>query len=43
MSAVEVDLGQQGYKPGETIGGRVTWQVDEQAQTAELRLFWYTS
>jgi hypothetical protein len=44
MSTLRIDLGsQQGYKPGDTIGGRVTWQVDEQPQAAELRLFWYTS
>jgi hypothetical protein len=40
---IEVSGGQQGYKPGETIRGRVTWQVDEPPQSAELRLFWYTS
>src|SRR5262249_21385663 len=29
--------------PGDTIGGRVTWQVDQAPQSAELRLFWYSS
>jgi hypothetical protein len=45
MSALGIDIsgGRRGYKPGETIGGRVTWQVDEAPQSAELRLFWYTS
>ena len=45
MSTLRIDIsgGPRGYKPGETIKGRVTWQVDEQPQSAELRLFWYTS
>ena len=45
MSTLRIDIngGQRGHKPGETIGGRVTWQVDEEPQSAELRLFWFTS
>jgi len=45
MSALRIDVsgGPRGYKPGETISGRATWQVDEAPQSAELRLFWYTS
>ncbi len=45
MSTLRIDVsgGPRGYRPGETIGGRVTWQVDEAPQSAELRLFWYTS
>jgi len=44
MSTLRVDIGgQQSYKPGETIRGRVTWQLDAAPQSAELRLFWYTS
>ena len=45
MSALRIDIsgGRRGYKPGETIDGRVTWQVDQPPQSAELRLFWYTS
>jgi hypothetical protein len=45
MSTLRIDIsgGQRGYKPGETISGRVTWQVDPPPQSAELRLFWYTS
>ena len=44
MSALRIDISEQrGYKPGETIRGRVTWQVDKEPQSAELRLFWYTS
>jgi hypothetical protein len=45
MSTLRIDVsgGPRGYTPGETIGGRVTWQVDEPPRSAELRLFWYTS
>lgn len=40
---IDIDGGQRAFKPGETIRGRVTWQVDEPPQSAEVRLFWYTS
>jgi hypothetical protein len=40
---IDIDGGQHGYKPGETIRGRAVWQVDKEPQSAELRLFWYTS
>ena len=45
MSTIRIDIsgGQQGFKPGDTISGRVTWQVDAPPESAELRLFWYTS
>lgn len=44
MSTLAIDIGVQPiYKPGETIRGRVTWQVEEAPRSAELRLFWYTS
>ena len=45
MSTLRIDVsgGRRGYKSGETISGRVTWQVDAPPQSAELRLFWYTS
>lgn len=45
MSTLRIDIsgGQRNYKPGEQISGRVTWQIDEAPQSAELRLFWYTS
>jgi len=31
------------FSPGETLSGRVTWTVDVDPKTAELRLFWYTA
>ena len=45
MSTLRIDVngGPHGHKPGETISGRVTWQVDKAPESAELRLFWYTS
>ncbi len=45
MSTLRIDIGggQRGYRPGENVSGRVTWQVEETPQSAELRLFWYTS
>jgi len=45
MSTLRIDIsgGIRGYRPGERIDGRVMWQVDEPPQSAELRLFWYTS
>jgi hypothetical protein len=44
MSALRIDIGggQRICKPGETITGRVSWQVEAPPQSAELRLFWYT-
>jgi hypothetical protein len=44
MSTLRIDIGgERGYKPGETINGRVSWQVDDPPESAEIRLFWYTS
>jgi hypothetical protein len=45
MSTLRIDIsgGQRAYKPGATISGRVAWQVEEAPESAELRLFWYTS
>ena len=45
MSTLRIDISgaERGYKPGESISGRVTWQVDQPPQSAELRLFWFTS
>jgi len=45
MSTLRIDLsgGERGYKSGDVISGRVTWQVDEAPESAEVRLFWYTS
>lgn len=31
------------FKPGELIEGVATWQLDEEVEAIEVRLFWYTS
>jgi len=31
------------YRPGETISGNLSWRLDENPQSLELRLFWYTA
>jgi hypothetical protein len=45
MSELRIELagGRTGYRPGEPLSGRVAWRVDDQPNSAELRLFWYTS
>ncbi|WP_035609023.1 hypothetical protein [Haloferula sp. BvORR071] len=30
------------FRPGETIKGQVSWQLDKPPQDLELRLFWHT-
>lgn len=30
------------FEPGESLAGRVSWRLDAQPASAELRLFWYT-
>jgi hypothetical protein len=45
MSELRIELtgGRTAFKPGETLSGDVTWRVEDQPSSAELRLFWYTS
>jgi hypothetical protein len=40
--AIEIQDGANAFLPGEVVVGTVSWQLDRPAQTAELRLFWYT-
>lgn len=40
--AIEIQNGANAFTPGETVEGTVSWRLDRPAQTAELRLFWYT-
>jgi hypothetical protein len=44
-SAAHIELvgGRTTFKPGEPLSGHVTWQIEGQPASAELRLFWYTS
>lgn len=30
------------FRPGEEIAGEVSWQLDAQPKSVELRLFWFT-
>lgn len=40
--AIEIQDGANAFLPGEAVEGTVSWQLDRPAQTAELRLLWYT-
>jgi hypothetical protein len=40
---IEIENGRTTFSPGDTLAGRVSWNVDADPQSAELRLFWYTS
>jgi hypothetical protein len=31
------------FKPGELVEGTTSWQIDEEVEAIEVRLFWYTS
>lgn len=31
-----------GFRPGETVSGRVEWALEREPDALELRLFWYT-
>lgn len=35
--------GRTWFRPGEVIQGEASWQLDEEAEAVEIRLFWYTS
>lgn len=45
MSELRIELagGRTAYRAGEPLSGRVAWRVDDQPNSVELRLFWYTS
>jgi hypothetical protein len=40
---IELTDGRTAFKPGEPLTGNVTWRVEGEPSSAELRLFWYTS
>jgi len=40
---IEIDEDRRWFLPGETISGRTVWDVDEDAEAVELRLFWHTA
>ena len=43
MLTIETRDGGTWFKPGETIEGTVSWQLGEDAEAVEVRLFWYTA
>lgn len=40
---IEVADDRRWFLPGETVSGRMIWNVDTEVEAVELRLFWYTS
>jgi hypothetical protein len=40
---IDVEGSKRAFSPGETLAGRVTWTVDVDPKSVELRLFWYTA
>jgi hypothetical protein len=40
---IDIESGKRNFSPGDTLAGRVSWTVDTDPRSAELRLFWYTS
>ncbi len=43
MLRIDTDDNRRWYLPGDTISGRVVWNLDEPCENVELRLFWHTS
>lgn len=43
MLTIQTRNGGTWFKPGETIEGTVSWQLGEDADAVEVRLFWYTA
>ena len=39
---LETTDNQMAYLPGDAIGGIAVWQLDEEVEAIEVRLFWYT-
>jgi hypothetical protein len=40
---LHTDEGRTWFRPGEVIRGEASWQLEEEAEAVEIRLFWYTS
>jgi hypothetical protein len=45
MNELKIELagGRTAYKSGDLLSGRASWRVEFEPQSAELRVFWYTS
>lgn len=39
---IQLSDGRQAYRPGETLSGRVGWQLDRRPRSLEIVLFWHT-
>jgi hypothetical protein len=42
MMSIETTESQIRFEPAETIRGTVSWRMEDDPRTLELRLFWYT-
>jgi hypothetical protein len=40
---IDIEGGRRNFSPAETLAGRVSWTVDFDPKSVELRLFWYTA
>jgi hypothetical protein len=39
---IEIDEDRRWFLPGETVSGRMVWDIDDKLEAVELRLFWHT-
>ena len=42
MLTINTTDGGHWFKPGETVEGKVSWHLEDDADAIEIRLFWYT-
>lgn len=44
MNSLTITTQQQGssFRPGEQLNGTVSWKIEAQPKSAQVRLFWYT-
>jgi len=40
---IETEDNRRWYLPGDTVSGRVSWNLDGPPETVEVRLFWHTT
>jgi hypothetical protein len=41
--SIDLEDNRRDFSPRDTVSGRVSWTLDGDAKSAELRLFWYTA
>jgi hypothetical protein len=39
---ITIDEDRTWFRPGDTVSGRVAWRLDDDGESLELRLFWFT-